>query len=107
MFNTVQKIARRVKLQDVLVVGTAIGAVAIAASMASAGTDATFSPTTTILTNWSTGSLGKMAGVACVGVAVVSAIIKFDWKFFGSALGVGLAASQGPGIVAGLMSATF
>lgn len=92
---------------DLLVLGTAVAAVVVVAGAASAGTDTTFNATTTILTNWSTGSLGKMTGVAAVGAALIGLVMKFDWRLVGGALGIGLAASTGPGIVSGLMSATF
>lgn len=108
MLKQIQRaVHRRLVAEDMIVVGTAVAAVVVVAGVAAAGTDATFTTTTTTLTNWSTGSLGKMAGVAAVGAAVVGMVMKFDWRLIGGALGIGLAAATGPGIVSGLMTATF
>ena len=75
--------------------------------LAYAGTDTTFAATTTNLTNWTTGSLGKLAAVGAVAFGVVGAVARFDWKLIAGGVGIGLAASTGPGIVSGIMSATF
>ena len=80
---------------------------ALGASMAHAGTDTTFTSSVTNLTTWTTGSLGKLAAVASLGVGVVAAILRFDWKLIAGGVGIGLAASTGPAILTGLMSATF
>lgn len=85
----------------------AAGAVAIVAVAAHAGTDTTFNSTVTQLTNWSSGSLGKLAGVAGIATALVGMVLKFDWKLIGGAVGIGLAAATGPGIVSALATATF
>jgi conjugal transfer pilus assembly protein TraA len=74
---------------------------------AHAGTDTTFNATTTVLTNWSTGSLGKMSAVAGIAAALVGLIMKFDWRLIAGAAGIGLTASTGPGIVSALTSAIF
>ena len=92
-----------------------IGEIAIAvalvssgvATMAHAGTDTTFTTTVTNLTTWTSGSLGKLAAVASLGVGVIGAVLRFDWKLIAGAVGIGLAASTGPAIVSGLMTATF
>ena len=77
------------------------------ATMAHAGTDTTFTTSVTNLTSWTSGSLGKLAAVASLGVGVVGAVLRFDWKLIAGAVGIGLAASTGPAIVSGLMTATF
>jgi len=77
------------------------------ATMAHAGTDTTFTTTVTNLTTWTSGSLGKLAAVASLGVGVIGAVLRFDWKLIAGAVGIGLAASTGPAIVSGLMTATF
>jgi conjugal transfer pilus assembly protein TraA len=79
----------------------------LGATVAQAGTDTTFTTSVTNLTSWTQGSLGKLAAVASLGVGVVGAILRFDWKLIAGAVGIGLAASTGPAIVSGLMSATF
>lgn len=79
----------------------------IAVVAAQAGTDTTFNATTTVLTNWSTGSLGKMSAVAGIAAALVGLIMKFDWRLIAGAAGIGLTASTGPGIVSALTSAIF
>ena len=108
MFKSIKKFAAtRMVAEDAMVVGTAVAAVAVLAVAASAGTDTTFNATTTVLTNWSTGSLGKLAAVAGIGSALVGLVMKFDWRLIGGALGIGLAGATGPGIVSGLMTATF
>ena len=48
-----------------------------------------------------------MAAVAAVGVGVVGAVLRFDWKLVAGAIGIGLSAAVGPGIAAGLVSGTF
>jgi conjugal transfer pilus assembly protein TraA len=79
----------------------------VCAGMAHAGTDTTFTSSVTNLTSWTSGSLGKMAAVASLGVGVIGAVLRFDWKLIAGAVGIGLAASTGPAIVTGLMTATF
>lgn len=108
MLKKIQKFAaKRAVAEDLIVVGTVAAAALVLVGAAAAGTDSTFTTTTTTLTGWATGSLGKMAGVAAVGTAVVGLVMKFDWRLIAGALGIGLAASTGPGIVSGLMTATF
>lgn len=87
----------------VLVVALAL----VVSATALAGTDATFSTTTSRITGWSGGSLGKLAGAAAVASALVGMVLKFDWRLIGGALGIGLTAATGPGIVTGLMTGVF
>jgi conjugal transfer pilus assembly protein TraA len=75
--------------------------------VADAGTDTTFTPTVTRITGWTTGSLGKLAGVAGIATALVGLVAKFDWRLIGGALGIGLTASTGSTIVAGLATAVL
>jgi conjugal transfer pilus assembly protein TraA len=88
-----------------LALAAAVGVAATAA--AHAGTDTTFGATVTTLTAWAEGSLGKMAAVGGIAVALVGLIAKFDWRLIGGAVGIGLTAATGPSIVAALASATF
>lgn len=74
---------------------------------AMAGTDTTFTAAVTTITNWSTGSLGKLAAVAGIGSALIGLVLKFDWRLIAGAAGIGLTAATGPGIVSALATATF
>lgn len=76
-------------------------------SMAMAGTDTTFNAATTTLTNWTTGSLGRLAAVAGIASAVAGMVFQFNWRLIAAAAGIGLTASAGPAIVSALASATF
>lgn len=80
---------------------------AVVATSALAGTDATFTPVVTRISGWATGSLGKLAAVAGLASALVGMVLKFDWRLIASALGIGLTAASGPGVVTSLASATF
>ena len=88
-----------------LILGVAAGAVLATAALA--GTDATFTPVVTRISGWATGSLGKLAAVAGLASALVGMVLKFDWRLIASALGIGLTAASGPGVVTALASATF
>jgi conjugal transfer pilus assembly protein TraA len=93
-------------IEDVIVVGAMVAGLAIISS-AVAGTDTTFSAATTTITNWSTGSLGKLAAVAGIASALVGLVMKFDWRLIAGAAGIGLTAATGPGIVSALATAVF
>lgn len=84
----------------------AIAVVAVTA-VAVAGTDTTFTSTVDQITDWSEGSLGKLAAVGGVAVALVGMILKFDWRLIAGAVGIGLTAATGPAIVTSLATATF
>jgi conjugal transfer pilus assembly protein TraA len=86
-------------------VALAVVAVAVlVAEPALAGTDTTFASATTSITNYTTGSLGKLAAVATVAFGLVGVIARFDWKLIAAGVGVGLAASTGPGIVSAMVT---
>lgn len=93
-------------VEDAIVLGALVAGVALFGS-AMAGTDTTFAAATTTITNWSTGSLGKLAAVAGIGSALVGLVMKFDWRLIAGAAGIGLTAATGPGIVSALATATF
>ena len=76
-------------------------------TLALAGTDTTFAAPTTTLTNWATGSLGKLVSVASIAGALLGIALRFDWRLIGGSAAVGLTSAAGPGIVAGLATATF
>ena len=104
----VMAMAQSPKAKKIGEIAIAVGLMgALGASMAHAGTDTTFTSSVTNLTSWTTGSLGKLAAVASLGVGVVGAILRFDWKLIAGGVGIGLAASTGPAILSGLMTATF
>ncbi len=94
-------------LFEILMIAAAALLLIAFVTSAMAGTDTTFNAATTTLTNWSTGSLGKLAAVAGIGSALVGMVLKFDWRLIASAAGIGLTAATGPGIVSALASATF
>lgn len=93
-------------IEDAIVLGALVASVALVGT-ALAGTDTTFSAATMTISNWSTGSLGKLAAVAGLGSALVGLVMKFDWRLIAGAAGIGLTAATGPGIVSALATATF
>lgn len=72
-----------------------------------AGTDATFSSPTALLTSWETGSYGKLAALGALGVGLAIAVVKQSLMFVAGAVGVGIVASQGPGIINAIVTATL
>jgi conjugal transfer pilus assembly protein TraA len=85
-----------------------VGALAVAMAVAAhAGADTTFNTTVTTIQGWAEGSLGKMASVGGIAVALIGLVAKFDWRLIGGALGIGLTAATGPAIVSSLATAVF
>ena len=83
-------------------------AAAVALTVAAqAGADTTFNTTATTIQGWAEGSLGKMASVGGIAVALIGLVAKFDWRLIGGALGIGLTAATGPAIVSSLATAVF
>lgn len=72
-----------------------------------AGTDITFTSPTTLLTNWSTGSYGKMAAIASLIVGLAIAVMKQSLMFVAVAVGLAIVAIQGPGIINSIVTATL
>lgn len=72
-----------------------------------AGADVTFTNPTTLLTNWIGGSYGKLAGLGALGVGLAVAIVKQSLMFVAGAVGVAIVASQGPGIINAIVTATL
>lgn len=106
--NNVEKLGAGARTAPNKVATIAVAAVAIAvivAGPAFAGTDTTFAAATTSITNYTTGSLGKLAAVATVAFGLIGVIARFDWKLIAAGVGVGLAASTGPGIVSAMVTA--
>ena len=79
--------------------------VVLGSAAAVAGTDTTFDTTVTTIQGWAEGSLGKMASVGGIAVALIGLVAKFDWRLIGGALGIGLTAATGPAIVSSLATA--
>lgn len=86
---------------------TLMAAAILNAGMAIAGADATFSQPQTYLTNWIGGSLGRMVALASLGIGVVSAIVSRTLMPVVVSAGVGIAASVGPSVVTGIVTATL
>jgi len=81
------------------------GIIAVASAGALAGTDTTFGSIATSLTGWLEGSLGTTLAVISLIFGVGSAVINFNWKVLAASVGVALAATTGPGIVSGMVTA--
>lgn len=81
--------------------------VVLASSIALAGTDQTFAEADNFVTNFLAGTGGKtIAGVSLIS-AVVNAVTRFNWTFFGSAVAVGLACGIGPNIMQTFYTGVF
>lgn len=89
----------------------AFAMVSIVAFMATnplhAGADITFANPQTLLTNWVGGSYGKMAALGALGVGLAIAVVKQSLMFVASAVGVAIVASQAPGVINGIVTATL
>lgn len=89
----------------------AFALIAIVAFMATtplhAGADITFTNPQTLLTNWIGGSYGKMAALGALGVGLAIAVVKQSLMFVAGAVGVAIVASQAPGVINGIVTATL
>lgn len=85
----------------------AAGFVIAAGAAALAGTDTTFGSIATNMTGWLEGSLGTTLAVISLIFGVGSAVVNFNWKVLAGSVGVALAATAGPGIVSGMVSAVI
>lgn len=81
-------------------------AVAMAAT-AIAGSDTTFSGPLTSITNWMTGSLGKLFSLGALAVGLGVGIVKQSVMAVAVGVGLALAASAGPSVLAGIFSAVI
>ena len=101
-------LAANLSERNVLVTFTLLAVVAfMATNNLHAGADVTFTNPTTLLTNWIGGSYGKMAGLGALGVGLAIAIVKQSLMFVAGAVGVAIVASQGPGIINAIVTATM
>ena len=79
----------------------------MASSNLHAGTDITFTNPSTMLTNWINGSYGKLAALAALGVGLAVAVVKQSLMFVAGAVGIAIVATQGPGVINALVTATL
>ena len=78
--------------------------VALAAS-AIAGSDSSFSGPLTTVTNWMTGSMGKLFVLGSLAVGLGIGIVKQSVMAVAVGVGLALSASAGPAVLAGMFSA--
>ena len=83
----------------------AVAAVAIAAGVAAAlaSTDTTFSGPLDTVSDMVSGTGGQLAAALAVGAALVGSVLRFNAMQLMGAVGVGVAAGAGTGIVTGLV----
>ena len=81
--------------------------VALRAALACAGTDTTFDDLNTLISGWTTGSLGKALSLIALllGIGVAAARQSFAALFAG--VGVAAAASIGPNVLSTVITAVF
>lgn len=72
-----------------------------------AGTDTTFDPVNTTITNWTTGSYGKMATLASLAVGLPVSFVTRSMMWLATTVGIAIAAYYGPGVVTGIVTATL
>ena len=72
-----------------------------------AGADVTFAAVETLLTNWMTGSYGKVAAIGALAVGLAISIVKQSLMFAAAGVGIAIAAITGPAIVTGIVTATL
>ena len=77
--------------------------VALAAS-AIAGSDSSFSGPLTTVTNWMTGSMGKLFALGSLAVGLGIGIVKQSVMAVAVGVGLALSASAGPAVLAGIFS---
>ncbi|MXW46423.1 MAG: hypothetical protein F4109_03910 [Gammaproteobacteria bacterium] len=83
----------------------AVGCLALAfgADAAFASSDTTFQGPLTTVTNIVSGTGGQLAAALAVGAALVGSVMRFNTQQLLGAVGVGVAAGAGVGIVTGLV----
>lgn len=72
-----------------------------------AGADTTFDPAGNMVSGWVSGSLGRMVALGSLGIGVVSAIVSRTLMPVVVSAGVGIAASVGPSVLLGIVTATL
>jgi conjugal transfer pilus assembly protein TraA len=72
-----------------------------------AGADTTFDPVNTILQGWMSGSYGKLAALASMGVGLIIAVVTKSLMAMTVSAGIAIAANYGPPVITGIMTATL
>ena len=90
-------------LRGVAAAGLALGAVLAGPEMALATTDTTFGNPLDTVENIVGGTGGQLAAALAVGAALVGSVLRFNAMQLMGAVGVGIAAGAGTGIVTGLV----
>ena len=96
-------------MSNVSKVAFALTAVALAAlsGQAFAGADTTFAAVNTTITDWTTGSYGKMATLASLAVGLPVSFVTRSIMWLATTVGIAIAAYYGPGVVSGIVTATL
>ena len=101
-----KRIARRTAAPDIaslIVLILLIAAAALLAETALASTDTTFQGPLSTVEGIVEGTGGQLAAALAVGAALVGSVLRFNAQQLLGAVGVGIAAGAGVGIVTGLV----
>ena len=101
-----RKIARKAVAPDILslaILLLLIAVVALIGNTALASTDTTFQGPLSTVTGIVGGTGGQLAAALAVGTALVGSVLRFNTQQLMGAVGVGIAAGAGVGIVTGLV----
>ena len=90
-------------LTAVVLVALTTGAVLAGSDVALATTDTTFDAPLDTVTDMVSGTGGQLAAALAVGAALVGSVLRFNAMQLMGAVGVGVAAGAGTGIVTGLV----
>ena len=90
-------------LRVAAVTALAVGALLAGADAALATTDTTFDAPLDTVTDMVSGTGGQLAAALAVGAALVGSVLRFNAMQLMGAVGVGVAAGAGTGIVTGLV----
>ncbi len=90
-------------LRGVAAAGLALGALLAAPDIALATTDTTFDSPLDTVEDIVGGTGGQLAAALAVGAALVGSVLRFNAMQLMGAVGVGIAAGAGTGIVTGLV----
>ena len=90
-------------LRTAVVAASAVIAVLTGSDVAFATTDTTFDAPLDTVTDMVSGTGGQLAAALAVGAALVGSVLRFNAMQLMGAVGVGVAAGAGTGIVTGLV----
>ncbi len=82
-------------------------ALLLAASVAQATTETTFQDAGDRLSDWQTGSLGRVFALGALGVGLAIGVVKQSVMSVVTGVAVALSASIGPGVLTGMFTATL